>query len=622
MCGITGFISFNKQFSKQDLYKITEPLKHRGPDAKGYFFDDFCGLGHRRLSILDLSDRANQPMHSQNQRYVMVFNGEVYDFQEIAKTLEVDLSTTSDTEVILEAFVQKKLQFLHDLNGMFAMAIYDKYEQSLYLFRDRIGIKPLYYYFDETYPEQLIFASELKSLTEVSSIPREVNLEAVKDFLHLGYIPSPKSIYKNIHKLPAGSWLKFSQKDGLVTQKYWDLKKKIYDSPTQTKLNILNKEEEAEKQLKKLLHKSLQYRLISDVPLGVFLSGGIDSSTVAAIASKELSLPVSTFSIGFEENKFNEATYAKEVAKHIQSNHYELFVSLEDAKKLIPELINFYDEPFADSSAIPTFLVSKFARQRVTVALAGDGGDELFFGYGMYRWAERLQKPFWKNMRKPMARMLKGLKGNKYQKASHLFNYPSKQELAHHIFSQEQHYFGRKEIDILMQTSPQNIYNRLGSYSRELSAMENQAFFDLESYLPDDLLVKVDRASMQNSLEVRVPLLDHRIVEFALNLNPELKYKKGESKYLLKKVLYQYVPQKLFDRPKQGFSIPLIHWLQGDLAFLIDEYLNEDIIKRFGIVRYEEVVKYKEKFKKGRSYLYNRLWTLIVLHQFLSKNFS
>lgn len=622
MCGITGFISFNEQFSESDLHQITNPLKHRGPNAKGYFFDNTCGLGHRRLSILDLSDRANQPMYSQNKRYVMVFNGEVYDFQEIAKTLAIQLKTTSDTEVVLESFAQKYVNFLHDLNGMFALAIYDTFEQSLYLFRDRIGIKPLYYYFDETYPDRLVFASELKSITELSTIPKEVNLEAVKDFLHLGYIPNPKSIYKNIHKLPAGSWLKLSQKEGVVIEKYWDLRKKIYDAPTQKKLNILNKEEEAEKQLKKLLHKSLEYRLISDVPLGVFLSGGIDSSTVAAVASKELSLPINTFSIGFEENTFNEATYAKEVAKHIQSNHYELYVSIQDAKKLIPELINFYDEPFADASAVPTFIVSKFAKERVTVALGGDGGDELFFGYGMYLWAKRLQKSFWKGMRKPTATMLKMLKGNKYQKASHLFRYPNKQEIAHHIFSQEQHYFGRLEIENLMTNAPQTSYSRLVNFPRELTAMEKQAFFDLEFYLPDDLLVKVDRASMQNSLEVRVPMLDHRIIEFALNLNPELKYKKGESKYLLKKILYQYLPKKLFDRPKRGFSIPLIEWLQGDLSFLIDEYLNEEVIKRFGIIKYEEVVKYKEKFKKGRTYIYGRLWALIVLHQFLVKNFA
>jgi asparagine synthase (glutamine-hydrolysing) len=618
MCGINGFYSRKGFFKEEQLRPMTDALQHRGPEASGQFWDGICGLGHRRLKILDLSTHANQPMHSQDGRFTIVFNGEVYNYRELAKQLEISLRTSSDTEVILELFAKEHHRFVYSLNGMFAIAIYDKQAQELFLFRDRIGIKPIYYYWDD---ENFAFASELKSLLTLPQIHKELNQEAVADFLHLGYVPHPKSIYKNIYKMPAGSWLRLSA-EGLHQEKYWDLSEKIYDQATQNKLTLLNQEDEAKKQLKKILQSSVEYRLISDVPLGVFLSGGIDSSLVTALASEASSQPVRTFSIRFEEAKFNEAEYARQVANHLQTQHQEFTVSTQEAKELIPYLGDFYDEPFADSSAIPTYLVSKLAKQSVTVALGGDGGDELFFGYGMYQWAKRLSKGSLKTFRKPLAGALGLMKGNRYQKAKQLFAYPSEPELLSHIFSQEQQFFGRKELRMILQNPVLGAAYQTPTLKRTLTPMEKQAFFDLNYYLPDDLLTKVDRASMQHALELRVPLLDHRIIEFAINLHPSLKFKNGESKYLLKQVLYDYAPKTLFDRHKQGFSIPLVDWLRDDLSFLIDEFLNSEIIERYGIVKDKPIQEMIKKFKKGNTFYYHKIWSLIVLHQFLNKQFG
>ncbi len=617
MCGINGFYSQKRFFKEEQLAEMTDALTHRGPEASGQFWDGMCGLGHRRLKILDLSTHANQPMHSNNGRFVVVFNGEIYNYKELAKQLEVSLRTHSDTEVLLELFAKEHYRFVYRLNGMFAIAIYDKETQELFLFRDRVGIKPIYYYYDH---ENFAFASELKALLTLPQIPKELNHEAVSDFLHLGYVPHPKSIYKNIFKMPAGSWLRISA-EGIYQEKYWDLTEKIYDKATQKKLTLLNQEGEAKKHLQKLLRSAVDYRLISDVPLGVFLSGGIDSSLVAALATEASSSSVRTFSIRFQENKFNEAEYAQKVASHLNTSHQEFTVSLADAQKLIPHLGEMYDEPFADSSAIPTYMVSQLAKQSVTVALGGDGGDELFFGYGMYQWAKRLAMGGYKTLRKPLAGALGVMKADRYQKARLMFNYPSEPEIASHIFSQEQQFFDRKTLSLLLLQPSMGRAYQTPPLKRTLNPMEKQALFDLDFYLPDDLLVKVDRASMQHALELRVPLLDHRIVEFALNLNPELKFKNGETKYLLKQVLYDYLPKALFDRPKQGFSIPLSNWLKGDLNFLITEFLNPQTIARYGIVKSEPVQEMVKKFNKGNTFYYNKIWVLIVLHQFLQRQF-
>jgi len=616
MCGITGFFSLQQNFSESALKQITQAISHRGPDADGFFYDGVCGLGHRRLSILDLSSGANQPMQSHNKRYWMAYNGEVYNYRELAKQVDTPLRTTSDTEVMLELFSKIHLKSVYQFNGMFAFGIYDKEAQELFVVRDRIGVKPLYYYWNG---QDFAFASELKALLNLPNFQKELNETAISCFLHLGYIPAPHSIYKHIYKLSAGSWLRVS-KDGLHENKFWNINEKVYDTATQERLTLLNRLPEAKQQLKKLLHSSVNYRLISDVPVGVFLSGGIDSSLVAAIATQEANTKMQTFSIGFHENKFNEAPYAKAVAQALGTRHNEFIVSVEEAKKIIPQLIDIYDEPYADSSAIPTLLLSRLARQQVKVVLGGDGGDELFLGYGMYQWAARLQKGFWHNFRGPLAGSFRLSSSPRYQKAAALLNYGRTLEPSH-VFSQEQQFFSKRELDtLLLKTLPAFTYST-PNLPRKLNAMEEQAFFDLNYYLPDDLLVKVDRATMRHGLEARVPLLDYRVIEFGLNLHPDLKYHNKTSKYLLKQLLYDYLPAAMFNRPKQGFAIPLAEWLRGDLKYMLDEYLNPEIVKHYGIVKPEVVEMMKAKYLKGNMYYYNRVWVLMLLHQFLKKEF-
>lgn len=614
MCGIAGFLSFSQKFQESHLKIMTNSIQHRGPDADGFFSDGIVGLGHRRLSILDLSSKANQPMISNDERWVIVFNGEIYNYRELLRQIEVPLKTTGDTEVILEMFAKQYLKCVYHFNGMFAFAIYDRVEQDLFIFRDRIGIKPVYYYWDG---ENFAFASELKSLTKLP-IELEYNKQALADFLHLGYIPTPHTPYNNVFKMPAGTWLKVN-KNGLVSEKYWELTDKLHTQEIREKLHLYNRESEAKEYLKKLLESSLNYRLISDVPVGVLLSGGIDSSTVAAFATQQSNARVDSFTIGFKDTKSNESEFAKAVAQHLGTNHHELMVDVNDVKALIPNMISMYDEPFADTSAIPTSIVSQLARKHVKVALGGDGGDELFFGYGTYRWAERLNNSFLGVIRKPTAQFFKVSKKPSFQKAKNLFNYPKKEELVSHIFSQEQFFFSKKEIRQLLIEDTNTTLLRYPEPPRKLSPSEQQALFDLYYYLPDDLLTKVDRASMLHALEVRVPLLDHRIIEFAINLNPDLKVQGKTTKYLLKQILYDFVPEKLFQRPKQGFSIPMIEWLQTDLKYLIDTHLSKENIEKIGLVKYEMVENIKKKFFKGQTFFYNRLWSLIVLHQFLER---
>ncbi|MBL0329721.1 MAG: asparagine synthase (glutamine-hydrolyzing) [Bacteroidetes bacterium] len=624
MCGIAGYYSFTNKFSQKDLEEMTAAIAHRGPDAEGFYKDTVCGLGHRRLSIIDLSSNANQPMHSADNRYVMVYNGEVYNYREIAAELrqkfKSEFITSSDSEVILEAYVQYGPEFVQKLNGMFAFAIYDKHKNELFVCRDRIGIKPLYYFWDG---ENFAFASELKALTKVSVIPLELNRNAIYKFLHLGFIPAPQSIYQSIKKLDSGTWIKIS-KNNFESDKYWSINKQVTEK-------VITKEKEAIVKLSDLLMSSVQYQIKSDVPFGVFLSGGIDSSLVTANAVNLSGVKVNTFSIGFEENKYNESVYAKAVANHLGTNHHEFIVSYKDAIDLIDTIFDVYSEPFADSSSIPTLLVSKLAKGEVTVTLSGEGGDELFLGYGAYQWAKRLNNPFIKTFRKQIGKVIATNKN--YTRHEAYFNYPSEQLQYSHTLSQELYYFSLDEINNNTTTAFKNYpgatnKDSLNSFGveidhlkRKLNPMEKQAIFDLHFYLQGDLLTKVDRASMYYSLETRVPYLDHRIIEFSLNLSHELKYKNNTSKYLLKEILYQYVPEKIFNRPKQGFAIPLEGWLKKELKFLIDEYLSESVIKKYNILDYKKVEELKQNFLVyNQSYLYNRLWILIVLHKWLVKN--
>lgn len=582
---------------------MTDSIKHRGPDAEGNFLKDGFGLGHRRLSILDLSEASDQPFTSADGRYVMTYNGEVYNFKVVAAELNIKTRTTSDTEVIVEAFALKGPSMVEMLNGMFAMAILDTQENKLFIFRDRLGIKPLYYSLDEG---NLLFGSELKVVTELLESPT-MNQEAIAKFLHMGYIPEPISIFNEVSKFPAGSYGVFENGE-LSIKTYWNPVHKV-------RTEVITDEKTGVDQLENLLMDSVDKRLMSDVPFGTFLSGGIDSSTVTALAQASRDERINTFSIGSSDAGHDESEFASAVAKHLGTEHHEYTVTEKDALDLIPTLLDSYDEPYADSSAVPTMLVSKMARQEVTMTLSGDGGDELFMGYGAYAWAYRLNKEPFKTLRKPIARLL-SIGDDHKKRGGKVFDWNREDHLPSHIFSQEQNLFSEKEVNDLMIASfisaPED---QIVKTARNLDPAEIQALYDIRYYLKDDLLTKVDRATMKYSLETRVPILDHRIVEFALNVSPALKLRNGDMKHLLKQVLYRHVPKEIFDRPKKGFSIPLVKWLKGDLAYLIDRYLTEQNIEDADLVRWSVVSGLITKFRSGQDHLYNRLWLLIVLHQ-------
>lgn len=612
MCGILGYISERVILDEPDFRRALSLMSHRGPDAEGILKNGNCFLGHKRLSIIDLSESANQPMYSAGGKYAIVYNGEVYNFKELAKEYNIVQKTSSDTEVILKMYELYGKDFPKYLNGMFSFCIIDREENEIYLARDRAGIKPLFYYSDDNI---FAFASELKALRAIPYISKNlsVNYSAVKTYLQLGYIPQPQTIYNNIYKFPSGHYATVNR--GRITfSEYWNTGSLIEE-------NVIPDENSALEKLELLLTDSIKKRLICDVPFGVLLSGGIDSSLVTSLATKVSDTKIKTYTIGFSDSGADESDYARMVAKHLGTIHYEYFVTEKDAVELIPEIINCYDEPYADSSAIPTMLVSRMASIDVKMVLSGDGGDELFHGYGAYKWANRLNNNYLKKAAGPINKLLK-TGGNKYKRVSGLFDFGNETCIEPHIFSQEQYFFSAKEINKITTDRLSGydtfLYER-EALKRNLTPAENQALFDINYYLKDDLLVKVDRASMKYSLEVRVPFLDYRVISFALNLHPELKIRNGEMKYLLKRLLYKHCPAAIFKRPKKGFSVPLNKWLLNDLNYLIPEYLSEKELIRTGILKPDEVASLIKSYHSGRQYLYNRIWNLIILQQFLLK---
>lgn len=609
MCGINGVFSQEVTGFTNLVEEMNDSITHRGPNARGVKELKNGVLGHVRLSIIDLSSAANQPFYDDS--FTLVYNGEVYNYDELRTKYNFQCKTNSDTEVIFHGLKLKGEAFLEELNGMFALAFWDSKKEELLIARDRLGIKPLYVFNDGN---KFAFSSELKGLKKVKDYLGgfSLNNNAINSFLHLGYIPKPFTIFNEVEKFPPGHFGKY--KDGkLSVKEYWS-------APSKVSSETLKDEVTAKNQLNDLLSSSIEYRLKSDVLFGTFLSGGIDSSAVSAIAQSVSDQKIKTFSIGFNNPKFNEAGFARQVANHIKSDHHEFMVTEDDAKELVGDIVKFYDEPFGDSSAIPTMLVSKLAKQEVTMTLSGDGGDELFHGYGFYNWANRLSKPGVKAGRKVIGKGL-SFGDNRMKRAAHLFNYP-KGQLKSHIFSQEQYYFTQSEIaDLLLDDNAYpSFMDKQETLTRDLSPKELQSLFDINYYLRDDLLTKVDIASMRYSLETRVPILDHRIVEFALNLDEGLKIKNGEQKYLLKQVLYDYVPKEIFDRPKRGFSVPLQKWLETDLKYLVDRNLNKENIESSGLVNYLEVQKLLNRFRNGEGYLFTRVWALVILHEWFRDN--
>lgn len=620
MCGIAGFL-YNQPERQPDtgvLKRMCDVIEHRGPDDEGQTVLGPCGLGMRRLSIIDLST-GHQPLSNEDGTVWIVFNGEIYNFQELRPKLEAlghRFRTNTDTEVIVHGYEEWGEAICEKLNGMFGFAIWDSNKKKLFIARDRLGIKPLYYYQDE---EKFLFGSELKSILTVPNVRKNLDLNALNNFLTFEYIPAPKSIFQDVRKLEPGHFLTV-ESGKMCIAPYWILEAK------EERIS----ENDAMDRLSELVTDSVKLRMISDVPLGAFLSGGIDSTVVVSHMAALSDRPVKTFSIGFKESSYNELKYARAVARDYQTEHHEFMVEA-DVLGLTEQLSTNLDEPFGDFSIFPTYLVSKMARDHVTVCLSGDGGDELFAGYDTYKahLFERQYYSWWPQWLKtrivePITRNLtpteqkKGLI-NSIKRFAEGAALPD--ELMHARWmtfinaSERAALFTPEAAEVVHSEDP---YQHLLRYSAQAAGTHDitrTGFVDIKSYLVDNILVKVDRMSMAPSLEARVPLLDHRIVEFAMSLPPELKMKGLGTKYLLKKTFYDKLPVEVQNRDKQGFSIPIKNWIRGDLKPMMMDLLDSKRLKQQGIFNETFVHQLIDEHVQGRQNHSHKLWALMMFQQ-------
>jgi len=651
MCGIAGFIDYAGETDADQLSAIAADmagtLRHRGPDDKGTWVDQDTGiaLGFQRLSILDLSPLGRQPMVSADGRYVIVYNGEVYNFLELRQQLESlghSFRGNSDTEVLLAAFVQWGVRAaVERFNGMFALALWDHQDRCLYLVRDRLGIKPLYYGWAN---RQFIFASELKAVRQHPAFSGEIDRRALTLYLRHNCVPAPYSIYQGFYKLPPGTILRIDAQHldrETNPQPYWSAKEVVERGSTQP---FAGSEKEAVAELNALLKASVKQRMISDVPLGAFLSGGIDSSLIVALMQTQSDRPVKTFSIGFHEAEFDEARYAKKVAHHLGTDHTEHYLTPEETRAVIPLLPTLYDEPFSDSSQIPTYLISKLARQQVTVSLSGDGGDELFGGYNRYYWIPKAWRgiawmPHWlrslgaktintllpKNWNHLLSRFTPDSLAdsfpiwllNKLPEIGETLRFNSPEEIYTHFTT----HWGEASSVVIKGNEPPLPATNPQEQPREVNLRRWMMFHDMVTYLPNDILAKVDRASMGVSLEVRAPLLDdHRVAEFAAGLPTAWLYRDGHGKWLLRQLLYKYVPRDLVDRPKMGFSVPLGEWLAGPLRDWAESLIDEQRLQREGYFRPEMIrIKWNDLLRNRGSYEHE-IWDILMFQAWLSEN--
>ena len=643
MCGIAGFLK-SAPVTEQEMHatvgRMANQLVHRGPDDAGTWADAKAGiaLGFRRLSIVDLSPAGHQPMQSATGRYVIVFNGEVYNFCALRTQLEPNghrFRGHSDTEVMLSAISEWGVRAaVTKFVGMFAFAVWDRQERALRLVRDRMGIKPLYYgWAGNTF----LFGSELKAIRAHPDFVPEVNRDAMALHMRYNYIPQPYSVYKGIFKLPPGCMLTVkadgSQRpENARPAPYWSAKQVAEEGAANP---FKGSEQDAIEQLDALLREAVRLRMVADVPLGAFLSGGIDSSTVVALMQVQSTRPVKTFTIGFYEDTYNEATHAKAVANHLGTEHTELYLTPAEAMAVIPRLPTLYDEPFSDSSQIPTYLVSQLARTQVTVSLSGDGGDELFGGYNRYF----IGRSIWSKVgwlprvgRQSIARLLYGLAPQTWNKIFSLADPLLPPRLRVQLPGDKLH----RLAEMLSAKHPEGFYETLVSQwrrqaeivpgSNDLPIVLNDAsewaalpdfsqrmmFLDLITYLPDDILTKVDRATMGVSLEGRVPILDHRVVEFAARIPVSMKIRKGQGKWLLRQVLYQYVPRELIERPKMGFGVPIDAWLRGPLREWAEDLLSEDRLRGDGYFRPEPIRRLWIEHLSGQRNWQYHLWDVLM----------
>ena len=642
MCGIAGIIQFDGRRGRREIQltidAMTDTLEHRGPNSRGTWVDREwgVGLGHRRLAIRDLSPTGHQPMVSSCGRYVIVYNGEVYSHKEIGIDLEKRgrrLRGSSDTEVIVEACAEWGVAHtVTRLIGMFAFALFDRETKELYLVRDRLGIKPVYW---GLHDGQLIFGSELKALRAADGWSPRLDRDALAAFLRHNYIPAPHSIYQGVKKLEPGCMLKIGRDGVPQISRFWNLRSIVergIASPSQAS------DEEILHELDGLLRDAVQRRMVSDVPLGALLSGGIDSSLVTALMAEHSDRPINTFSIGFQEQEFNEAPYAREIAKHLGTHHTELYVEPGHALDLVERLPYWYDEPFADSSQIPTMLVCELTKRHVTVVLSGDGGDELFAGYNRYTlgldmWGKAGLAPF--PVRRLLSRALltqstdrldalgrllpsrwrRSQLGNKLHKFAHavLLDDPDalyRRMLSHWTEPDDLVIGGHEPKGILWDES---VARTIPDF------LDRMQFLDTMTYLPDDILTKVDRASMSVALEARVPLLDHRIVELAWRLPRRMKLRDGQSKWALRQVLYQRVPRQLIERPKMGFGVPFDQWLRGPLRKWAEDLLDEQRLERQGLLAPKPIRESWQAHLQGANWGYP-LWDVLMAQAWIEAN--
>lgn len=647
MCGIAGFVDTNINYDISKVVNDTlDSIKERGPDNKGHFIDNQVGLVllHRRLSIIDLSSSAMQPMQITNGRYIIVYNGEIYNYLEIKNNLQkkygtLDFKSNSDTEVILYSFeLEGIITTINNLEGMFAIALWDKIDKKIILIRDRMGEKPLYYGF---FNNVFAFASDLKALMVHPKFAQQINKDSLSQLLMHNCIPAPLSIFEGIFKLKPANYIELTYKEIIQrrlsnSKSYWNLIDKIDKKLINKKYNI-NEKKILINKLDCLLNDTIKKQMIADVDIGCFLSGGIDSSLVAAIMQKNSNSPINTFSIGFFDKKYNEAPFAKQISQFLKTNHNEMYVSEQDALNVIEELPFIYSEPFADSSQIPTFLLSKITKQKVTVSLSGDGGDELFLGYSRYFRFNKIAKLFnytplilrktinntcFKTSKKLINRL--ALYNNplfrtvlsRLDKLSYILESDHFQELYLRFIS---HWFNIDEliIDDINNNSLWYKNNQdLDSFNNDFFKMQ---YIDTLGYLPDDILVKVDRAAMANSLETRVPFLSHKVVEFAFNIPLAYKIGNNNGKDILKELLYKYVDKTLFQRPKSGFGIPINSWLRGDLKDWAANLLDSKKISEQGLFNSKIINNTFNdhlKNKKNNGYY---LWDILMFQLWYEK---
>ena len=624
MCGIVGLIDFRKKSSQSILENCTIELAHRGPDGSGtkLFETGDCqvGLGHRRLSIIDLSNAAGQPMEYKGNW--IIFNGEIYNYNEIRDVLIQkghQFVTHSDTEVILHAWQEWGAAMLQQFIGMFAFVIYDTNKNKVFCCRDRAGVKPFTYYWNDGL---FLFGSELKGLMKHPSFEKNIDMDALAAYMQFGYVPTPHCIFRNTYKLKPGHYLEMDIKtQSISTSQYWN----VYDAYNKPTLDISY--EEAVTETEKLLVSAFQYRMVSDVPVGVFLSGGYDSSCVTAILQKNNTEKIKTFTIGVPDAGLNEAPYAKEIAAHLGTDHTEYYCTQKEALEIVPELPYYYDEPFADSSAIPTTLVSRVAREKVTVALSADAGDEIFAGYNRYDYVMKYGKKMQQipgGIRKLTAAAMdkipaknipvlnkKYLFSSRYEKVKSFLKNPSEKNI---LVSLTRH-MTENDINMLFKEKTGKIIT--GFDSEELqkpyfSTLDYIMAVDYQTYLLDDILQKVDRAGMSVSLEGREPFLDQRIIEWAAQLPMEYKYNKGQKKIILKDIVHKYIPKEIMDRPKMGFGIPIDKWLLDELKPFVDEFFDEAYIEKQGIFNNNEIQRLRDSFYKGRVERAEKIWFILM----------